>query len=108
MIVEARYVGPHALVEIPHSGGKRSRRQDDGKHPIVKIRARDGHPLGGCWDITKGKKEYEAGIENLQAEAKKTKKARAKRAAETAAEAERLHDAPSVKPAAKRTSEGKG
>lgn len=106
MIVEATYNGPYAVVLIPNSNGKRSTRDKDGNHPSVKIRVREGHPIGGCWDITKGKKEYEAGLKKAEAASAEAKKVRAARAEKTAAKAAALHE-PTAKPV-KKTSDGKG
>ena len=106
MIVEATYTGPFAVVTIPNSNGKLSKRGEDGKHSTKKIRVRDGHPIGACWDITKGKKEYEAGLKKADAAAAEAKKARDERAAKTAEKAAALHEPP-AKPV-KKTLGGKG
>ncbi len=106
MIVEATYTGPFAVVLIPNSNGKRSTRGKDGKHSTKKIRVREGHPIGGCWDITKGKKEYEDMLKKADTAAAEAKEARDERAAKTAEKAAALHE-PTAKPV-KKTLGGKG
>ena len=69
MILEAKYTGPFLRVTVP---GYQHRAAARGK--VVKIRIREGFPLGSCWKITKGQKAYDAGLkaaqEKLEAEAK--------------------------------------
>jgi len=105
MILEAKYIGPYPRVSVPGYQHRESVRGKDGKHPVVKIRVPEGRPIGGCWEITKGKKEYDAGLKKVQdklvAEAKE-KAAKKKAAAE--AEAQRLDnlvEASEPKPAKK-------
>ena len=73
MILEAKYIGPHSRVSVPGYQHRETVRKD-GKFPVVKIRVPEGRPIGGCWEIIKGKKQYEAGLkaaqDKLQAEAK--------------------------------------
>ena len=66
MIIEAIYTG--IMPDIIKPGTKETviRPDDSGKWPAVKIRLIDGQSLGGCWKITKGKKEYEAALAAAQ------------------------------------------
>lgn len=73
MILEAKYIGPFARVTVP---GFHHRVATKGQ--VVKLRITEGRPLGGCWEITKGKKEYEAGLKKVADEAKAKAKAKAK------------------------------
>ena len=86
VVVEAEYIGPYAKVLIPNSGGKTYKRGD----PAPKIRVRYGHPIGGCWKITKGQKEYDAMLKQAQAEADERASERKARRDATAAKAEAL------------------
>ena len=72
MIIEAKYIGPLAKVTVP---GFAHRVADRGQ--TVKIRITEGKPIGGCWEIVKGKTEYEAGLKKVEKEAEARAKARA-------------------------------
>lgn len=62
MILEAKYTGPFHQVTVP---GYQHRVAVRGE--VVKIRIREGFPLGACWEITKGKKAYDSGLKEAQA-----------------------------------------
>ena len=104
MILEAKYIGPHSRVSVPGYQHRESVRKD-GKHPVVKIRIPEGRPLGGCWEIIKGKKEYDAGLKAAQKKLEDEAKAiAAKKKAAAEAEAQRLDnlvEASEPKPAKK-------
>lgn len=80
MILLAKYTGPYPEVTVPGFVGKVTLRDKP-----VKIRVPDGMPLGGCWDIIEGAKEYKAAIEAREADLKAKHDAKAKRAADQAA-----------------------
>jgi len=63
MILEAKYIGPYANVTVPGFKGKTVAREVP-----VKLRIRDGYPIGGCWEITKGETEYKAARAKLEEE----------------------------------------
>lgn len=65
MILEAKYVGPFSVVTVPGFNRKTVKRGEP-----VKVRVPDGASLGGCWDVTKGAKEYEAALEEAEAKRK--------------------------------------
>lgn len=105
MILEAKYIGPHSRVSVPGYQHRESVRGKDGNHPPVKIRVPEGRSIGGCWEIVKGKKEYDAGLKAVQAKLEAEAKAlAAKKKAATEAEAQRLDkivEASEPKPAKK-------
>ena len=61
MILEAKYIGPHAEVIVPGFEHKKCKRGES-----IKIRVIDGTAIGGCWEIEKGKKEYESALEKAE------------------------------------------
>lgn len=77
MIVEAKYLGPFDSVTIPQMPNKRIVQGE-----TIKIRIDPGILLPPCWEITKGKDEYEAGL-------KAAEDARAQAAAARSAQAEK-------------------
>lgn len=101
MILEAKYTGPFPRVTVP---GFQHRTAVKGE--VVKIRIAEGKPIGGCWEIVKGKKEYEAGLkvakDKLEAEAKaKAEKIKARNEAELKKLDKIIEDADKPKPVKK-------
>ena len=103
MIIEAKYVGPFDTVTVPTMPGKLIKQGE-----TVKLRIEDGVPIGGCWEIVKGKKEYEAGLKAAAAEAEAKAKARQARATATAKIAEDILERASGVETAEPKSDRKG
>jgi len=76
MIVKAKYLGPFPEVTVPGFAGKTAKLGEE-----VKLRVPDGYPLGGCWEITEGLKEYQKAIDDRVAAVKKRHEERAKKSA---------------------------
>lgn len=76
MILKAKYIGPFPEVTVPGFTKKRA-------HPgeTVTLRVPDGFPLGGCWEIVEGMKEYRDALEKAEADRIAKAKAREDRAA---------------------------
>lgn len=84
MIIEAKYTGPMARIIVPGTAKKVAQRGE-----VVKIALSGCIVLGGCWEITKGQKEYDAHVAEIEAEKAariKAKEARRKAAAESVEE----------------------
>jgi len=100
MILEAKYIGPHSRVSVP---GYQHRVAVRGE--VVKMRLPEGRPIGGCWEIVKGKKEYEAGLkaakDKLEAEAKATAEKKTAAAEAEALRLDKLVEASEPKPVKK-------
>ena len=82
MILKATYDGPFAKVQVPGFEHKVCARGES-----VEIRVRSGYPISGDWTITKGKKEYEAGLAEMEESGKKVAEVRASRRKAAADEA---------------------
>lgn len=78
MILEAKYVGPFPTVTIPSMPGVIIKQGE-----VTKIRIPDGVPIAECWEIVKGKKEYEAGLKAAAEKKEQAAKATTARAAAT-------------------------
>lgn len=95
MIVEAKYVGPLPRVIIPGTTKKVAERGQ-----VVPIRVSDMTVLGGCWEITKGQKEYEAHVAAIDADIKaraEAKIARRKKAAGVVEQSEKVGERSATK-----------
>ena len=90
MILECKYIGPFSAVLVPGFRDKLCKRG-----ATVKIRIRDGFPVGGCWEIVGDDKDYLAALEKQVKETAKLLKARQKRAKETLRLVEKTLDAAS-------------
>ena len=87
MILEAKYLGPFAKVQVPGFEHKTCKRGE-----TTKMRIPAGRPIGACWEITKGKKEYEAGLKKAEDDRIKVAEARAKRRQDAIAAAQAKRD----------------
>lgn len=76
MILKAKYIGPFPEVTVP---GFTKKRAVPGE--TVTLRVPDGFPIGGCWEIVEGMKEYQAALEKAEAERIAKNKERQDRAA---------------------------
>lgn len=77
MILKAKYIGPFPEVTVPGFGKKFAVPGE-----TVTLRVPDGFPLGGCWEIVEGAKEYRAALEKAEAERTAKAEERQKVAAE--------------------------
>ena len=77
MILEAKYTGPFSEVTVPGFEFKTVKRGE-----VTKLRVPDGRDIGGCWEITAGKEEYESSRAKAEAAREAEALARDKQRAE--------------------------
>ena len=104
MILECKYLGPFEPVIAPGASARELINVGD----TVKLRLEPGVPLGGCWEIVKGKDEYEAGLKAAEDARLAAATAKADRAAKTLEAAEAAAKPVATKKAAKPEPDGKG
>ena len=75
MIIEAKYTGPFPAVTVPGFPRKTAKRGE-----VVKLKVRDGFPIGGDWEIIKGKDGYESALKKARKD--RLEKAEARRKAQ--------------------------
>jgi hypothetical protein len=57
MIITARYVGPYPEVQAPGFENKLVKRDE-----VVRLRLKDGQPLGDCWEVVEDEKAGTADV----------------------------------------------
>lgn len=85
MIIEAKYMGPYPEVQAPRNSASRSIKRGE----VVTLTVQPGEILSPCWEIVKGKDEYEAALKAAADAAGEVRDKMSKRAAATAAQAEK-------------------